>query len=303
MRKTLRLMALMLAFLMLVLPVLASCNNQPTPDPDQGGTGNNGGTGNSGSGTTGKVNYTISVKTEGGMPMSGINLYAYADEKLTDLKGYGATDAKGIANISLPRGGTYKVVLRGVPEGYSLNKSYALNSNGTQITLTSSVILDQNINGIEYELGDVMHDFTVVDCDGKTFQLSEALKEKEMVLINFWYTTCTWCVKEFPYMQSVYEEYSDKVAIIALNPYPEDSNDAVKAFRDQYGLTFQMAKDYTTLIEAFGVEGYPTSVLVDRYGVICAVGMNELKKEGCICMIYTRQYRKPGKNKKNRRKI
>ena len=285
MRKTFRLLALMLALLMLVLPVLASCDDTPDGpvDPD-----NPGGGGTGGSGTGDRVNYTVSIKTLGGMPLSGVNIYAYADEALTDLRGYGAVDANGIANISLPRGNTYRAVLKGVPEGYNLEKSYLLNSSGTQITLTSSVIADQNINGVIYELGDVMHDFTVVDCDGKTFQLSEALKEKEMVLINFWYTTCSWCVKEFPYMQSVYERYQDKVAIIALDPYTSDTEEAIKSFRDEMGLTFQMAKDFTSLTQAFGdfIQGYPTSVIVDRYGVICAVECGGIVSEKPFVAIF-----------------
>ena len=219
------------------------------------------------------VDYTICIKSVSGAPMSGITIYAYADEAMIDLRGFGVTDANGLVNISLPSGGTYKAVLRGAPKGYDVEENYTLSPDGISITLTSSVIMDQNIDGIYYELGDIIHDFTVVDCDGNKFQLSEVLKTKEMVLINFWYTTCYWCIKEFPYMQQVYEQYSDDVAIIALDPYASDSEEAIRAFRDEMGLTFPMAKNFTLLTEAFSdyIEGYPTSVIVDRYGMICMV--------------------------------
>ena len=39
-------------------------------------------------------------------------------------------------------------------------------------------------------LGKPFPDFTVTDTEGKTFTLSEALKDHEAVLINFW---ATWC--------------------------------------------------------------------------------------------------------------
>ena len=218
------------------------------------------------------VDYTITIKTAGGMPLSGITVEAYADETLTSLKGGGRTNTMGVATISLPSDKPYWAVLKGnALEGYSTQPSYDVLDTTTTITLTSSVISNPSAPGLSYELGDIMHDFTVVDCNGNTFQLSEVLKTKEMVLINFWYINCSWCVKEFPYMQSVYEEYSDKVAIIALNPNSADTNEEIKAFQEEKGLTFPMAQDTAHISIAFSeyLWGYPTSVVVDRYGMIC----------------------------------
>ena len=46
------------------------------------------------------------------------------------------------------------------------------------------------------------------------------LEEKDMVLINFWYTTCTYCVAEFPFMEEAYQMYKDQVGIIAVDQDP-----------------------------------------------------------------------------------
>ena len=125
----------------------------------------------------------------------------------------------------------------------------------------------------KYSMGDVMYDFTVTTVDGNEFKLSEVLKEKKAVLLNFWYINCPWCVVEFPYMQEAYEEYQDDIAILALDPtyYTTDSLDDIKQFKSEKGLTFDIAEDSHKLTDAFDVMGFPTSIVIDRYGAVCMI--------------------------------
>ena len=231
-----------------------------------------------------KVEHTITVKSKGGLKLSGVNVYIYTDDTLEDLVNYATTDALGVAKISLKRSDKYVAVLSGLPEGYQTETCYPLTGTATELTVTSAVIDSTDHSGKTYQLGDVMRDFSVVDSDGNTQKLSELLKTKDMVLINFWYTTCSWCVKEFPYMDAVYQQYKDKIEIVALNhsTLKGDSEEGIKTFKDRFyddyvgegatgGLSFPMAKDYTGMQSAFELEGYPTSVIVDRYGVICMI--------------------------------
>jgi len=213
--------------------------------------------------------YNVSVKTAGGMAMPGVDVYVYADDTLADLKQYGETNADGIATFNMEKSDDYAIVVSGAPKGYAVDASYAFSGNSANITLTSSVIKGENLAGATLGLGDVMYDFSVVTPEGETVTLSEMLQEKDMVLMNFWYTTCTWCVKEFPYMEQAYEQYSDKVGIIAVNPFEEDP--AISSFQAQYGLTFPMAKCPSSWSATFSISGYPTSVIIDRYGVISLI--------------------------------
>ena len=105
----------LMTLLALVISMFAGCGKKDggeTTDP--AANGNN-------------VAYTVNVKTVGGMAMEGVAVSAYADEALTDMKGYGQTDANGTASISLPEGGQYYVSLSGVPKGYALEKFYRFN--------------------------------------------------------------------------------------------------------------------------------------------------------------------------------
>ena len=215
------------------------------------------------------VTYTVSVKSAGGMVMSDVDVYVYTSADLSNMQGAAKTNSEGVASFNMPKNEEYAIVLTGVPKGYDVKSSYTFSGENADIVVSSSLIKDEDISTATLGVGDVMYDFTVMTSDGNEITLSEVLKNKKMVVLNFWYTTCTWCLEEFPLMDDVYKEYADDVEIIALNPL-EDIN-AVTSFKNQYGYSFPMAACPSSWSNTFGISGYPTTVMVDRYGVICVV--------------------------------
>ena len=213
--------------------------------------------------------YTLSLHSLGGMPLSAADLYIYADSTLTDLVAYGSTDENGFASFLLPESGSYAITISGLPQGYTPETSYAFTGTAADIRVASAPIPGETLSGAALTTGDVIYDFTVQTSDGESLTLSQMLAEKDMVLINFWYTTCTYCVAEFPFMQEAAREYSGSVGIIALNPFEDAA--AINAFKATYGLELPMASCPAAWANTFGVSGYPTSVIVDRYGVICLI--------------------------------
>ena len=95
-------------------------------DNNQGGNNNNGGGNNVGGGNGGgggssaKVNYTVNVKTYGGMAMEGIWVYTYLSDDKDDIVASAKTDANGNATLKMESGKSYVGMLDGVPEGYYL---------------------------------------------------------------------------------------------------------------------------------------------------------------------------------------
>ncbi|MBO5657136.1 MAG: TlpA family protein disulfide reductase [Agathobacter sp.] len=235
------------------------------------GCGKNGGNNseNNGSEAGDKVSHTISVKSVAGLAMADLDVYIYGDDQLTDLVDFASTDESGIANISLPEGGEYYITLSGVGKGYEVKDYYTFSGTTAIITLNTSLITDEDISTAVLGLGDVMYDFTVTTSEGEKITLSELLKEKKLVVLNFWYTTCSWCMTEFPIMAEAYDLYKDDIAIVALDPLDGDA--AVKNFQAKENLPFYMAACPASWATVFSVSGYPTSVFIDQYGVICAV--------------------------------
>lgn len=287
MKKSIRITAMALAWIMLVTVLgtfMTGCDTQgknPSAEETTASTTEQTTDGSGEGGTTeapsGKVEYTVSVKSIGGRPISGLTFHIFEGD---DLVAYGKTDENGVGTVQLIPSEGYTVELSASDlEGYTVEERYAFNGKTANIVLTSSVIADSDLTGVQYALGDIIRDFTVTTSDGGTFTLSEALKTKKAVLINFWYSTCGPCVNEFPYMQSAYEKYQDDIEVIALNNYSGDNENSVRDFKDTMGLTFPMAKDYSRLGSAFNLAGYPTSIMIDRYGTICLIEVGGLTSE------------------------
>ena len=282
MKLTKRLAALLLALTLLSATVACS---GPTPDETAAPPS----TEPTSAPAVSKGPYTVSVTTQGGMALPGIDVYIYADEAMTELTASGATDENGNVSLELPKEGSYVIELDNVPDGYQVEEKYRFAGNAAMIVLTSGLIEGENLSGASLGVGDVMYDFSVTTPAGETVTLSEILSEKKMVVLNFWYTTCTYCVAEFPFMQQAYEQYIDDVGIIALNPGMDDAT-AISLFQSQHGLTFPMAECPAAWSATFGISGYPTTVVVDRYGVICLVeagGITSLRPWDCLFAHFT----------------
>lgn len=218
---------------------------------------------------------TVTVKTEGGMALEGINVSVYEDADKAEMVTYVTTDANGSATLGeVPAGSV--AVLEGVPAGYVVAESYPITQADTQIILKTELLKEM----APITLGGVMFDFTVTDTDGVSYTLSELLKEKDAVVLNLWYTNCGPCKAEFPYLQHAYDKYSDKVALLALDPVADDNEAAVAAFKTGNGLTFPMAKVDAAWADQVEGIAYPTTIVIDRFGTVALIHVGSIDTAG-----------------------
>lgn len=213
---------------------------------------------------------TILVKTEGGMPLSDIGVYVYNDSEGNDLLWAGETDKDGKASFKAALSENCNAVLKNLPDGYNAQKSYPISSVSTEISLETVLLDGSDMTGLTYELGDIIRDFTVTAVDGTEYRMSELLEENKAVILNFWFLGCGPCRIEFPHMQEAYEDYSDKIEILALNPY-DGTAETVSQYADETGLTFPMAVADAEWQSCMNLTAYPTTVVIDRYGMIAMI--------------------------------
>ena len=145
--------------------------------------------------------------------------------------------------------------------------------NGENTEKESELVLiseEELKEGMTFKRGDVMVDMTVTTPEGKTYKISEILKEKKAVVLNFWYINCGPCQMEFPYMQDAYETYQEDLEILALNPY-DGTDETVADFQKKFELTFPMAAIEEKWAQHMGLHAYPTTVVIDRYGIVSFV--------------------------------
>ena len=115
------------------------------------------------------------------------------------------------------------------------------------------------------KVGFTLPDFSAETADHGTFTLSEALKDHELVLLNLWASWCGPCMQEFPFLEAAYQEYGDRVEILALSVESEDSLAVIRGVAKDKKLSFPMGRDENyNLATTFSVSAIPTSILVDR---------------------------------------
>ncbi len=233
--------------------------------------------------------YTVTVTNAAGVELQGVEYYVYKDSsRKTGILAYGTLSSNGKIAFTAPKSDSYVLVLQGVKEGFDAQESYALTQTATDILLTSSVIggKDALDREYEYELGEIMVDFSVTDSDGVTHTISELLKTKKAVVLNFWSLKCGPCKSEFPNLQKAYEAYKDDIAVIAMDCEKVDTLEGIQTYKEQNGLSFPMAKCDTAWRQLMAPLGDPTTVIIDRYGMICVKETGAIYEEGVFEAVF-----------------
>lgn len=116
--------------------------------------------------------------------------------------------------------------------------------------------------------------FTLNDINGKPLSLT-SLKGKYVVL-DFWGSWCIWCIKGFPQMKEYYNKYKGKFQILGIdcNDTPEKWKDAVKKHELPW-LHVYCPRDNRKLMEDYGIQGFPTKILIDPQGKIVKTVVGE----------------------------
>lgn len=102
----------------------------------------------------------------------------------------------------------------------------------------------------------------------------------KVVLLDFWATWCTFCVKTMPRLNALHQKYKDRgLVVIGLNEFegnirgePATRAQELEFFR-QFKRRMNVSYDFAVAADArndgpYGVAGLPTAVLVDRRGRI-----------------------------------
>ncbi len=127
--------------------------------------------------------------------------------------------------------------------------------------------LSQAFDAVRYGVGRAAPDFALQAVDGqRTIRLAD-LKGKPAIL-DFWATWCGPCEMSQPALQKLHEQYGSEVTVVMISDEtPAEIAPVVK----QRGLTITQLVDPAGKIAAkFGVEGYPTTIYLDRQGIVRA---------------------------------
>lgn len=197
------------------------------------------------------------------------------DEEITDLKIYLFLDKKNL----LPTGYESKAVFRNIQYEYrriDLKKLTILPKQPSFILdskAASYVMTDFKSPLINYDLlpiGAAFPEFSVKDINGQEINYAQ-LQQNKIILLSFWYTACAPCIREFPFLIELNNEFRDRgLKVVGMNSY-DTTNEMVqnvKTFAKAYKLNYSLYTCTKEIDSKFLVKIYPTVYLVKNGTII-----------------------------------
>jgi peroxiredoxin len=130
-------------------------------------------------------------------------------------------------------------------------------------------------------VGHLAPDFTLQTPLGEHVSLTDYVDRNgeggRPVVLNYWASWCGPCRVETPELQNAGLKYKSQVAILGINQ--GESAKTVTEFAVSYGLTYPLLVDEDNEVNRlYGVTGLPTTVFIDRSGMVREVFIGILNR-------------------------
>ena len=133
---------------------------------------------------------------------------------------------------------------------------------------TASVLLLATLTPVGEREASILNkpaaDWTTTDLDGNKHSL--AGHRGKVIVLDFWYRGCGWCIKAMPQIKEVTEHFRDRpVVVLGMNTArkEEDARFVAKTLKLNYA-TLKAAG----VPEKYGVQAFPTLIIIDTEGIV-----------------------------------
>lgn len=111
-------------------------------------------------------------------------------------------------------------------------------------------------------------EFNLKGLDGNLVTLNQY--KGKFLIIDFWGSWCTWCIKGLPKLKTWYEQHKEQVEIIGVAC--KDNDNQWRQSIQKYRLPWQHVRSEDGIAEQiYKVYGYPYKVVIDRKGTVLKV--------------------------------
>ena len=98
-----------------------------------------------------------------------------------------------------------------------------------------------------------------------------------MVLLEFWIKNCGYCISAVPKLNSLVTKFEKrKFKVVGINS--EDNNKEIELFYKRNIPVFKTVVGDLKISEAYGIDAFPTVVLIDKNGVVLYSGNLDIEK-------------------------
>ncbi|MEG2102045.1 MAG: TlpA disulfide reductase family protein [Flavobacterium sp.] len=168
----------------------------------------------------------------------------------------------------LANGDYIPIRLKSEESVYNYKLFKILPKSDTSIKATINQIGFDALKNYQME-GTTFPKFSFKDLDGNLVT-NESMKGK-IIVIKCWYIHCTPCIREFPQVNKLVEEYKDRNDIVFIS-LAEDSAEQLKAFLIRKPLSYAVIPDMKVYMnEALQLNSFPTHFILNKEGMITKV--------------------------------
>jgi thiol-disulfide isomerase/thioredoxin len=120
--------------------------------------------------------------------------------------------------------------------------------------------------------GTKLASFTATDYRGKKHSLKSLLAGRKGLVLNFWFSACTGCVAEMPFLRGLHSDLvRRKIGLVGVNPIDEASIALRTAQGRSLPYTSLVGPGAVGLAKQVGVQAYPVTVILNGLGVVLEV--------------------------------
>ena len=125
-------------------------------------------------------------------------------------------------------------------------------------------------------------DFNLQDMQGTTHKLADY--RGKVLVVNFWASWCSPCVKEMPSLQRAWEQLKlDAIQVLAVNA--GENRKEIDGFTKSYPVSFPLLLDPDmALTTAWSVKGLPTTYIIDPGGQIIFQKLGDLEWDNPVVL-------------------
>lgn len=125
-------------------------------------------------------------------------------------------------------------------------------------------------------IGEQLPTFTFKTLDGEEKSIEEFIGEP--LLLNFWRIQCPPCKAELPEFVKFYRQYQERnLEIITLNT--ADTAQQHREFMEEQEMPWVLGYEAGELADEWGLQGVPTTLVVDRSGLVLEVKLGRMSPE------------------------
>jgi thiol-disulfide isomerase/thioredoxin len=131
------------------------------------------------------------------------------------------------------------------------------------------------------KIGDVPPRADLLDLKGRKVSLPDDLKGR-VGLLHFWASWCPYCRKEFMAIESLFQQFKSK-GFLPYSINVGENTVAVEAYLATLKVTYSIPLDAdSSTAKRYGITGIPTTLIVDRGGLIRLRILGEINKDELI---------------------